>query len=184
MSMGETHLISGLKALRAEKLDDLERIREDIVLLEKKAVEIEGVLVHVDGVLAHVAPDLALQAVVPVRPRQVPVKANGRDHQPSASRRRRTRPVDDDGEKADLNRRGDGLSHELPVTQHVLRLLRTEGIPMTVEEVVEVLALQRHGANRDKLTGSVRNFLSTKTKEGLLTAEAGADGLKRYAVRR
>lgn len=183
MSMGETHLVSGLKALRAEKLDDLERIREDIALLEKKAVEIEGVLVHVDGVLAHVAPDLALQAVVPVRHRTAPSKANGRDHQPAAPRRRHTRPADDK-DTVDRNRRGDGLSHELPVTQHVLRLLRTEGIPMTVDEVVEVLAMQRHGAKREKLTGSVRNFLSTKTREGLLSAEAGADGLKRYAVRR
>jgi hypothetical protein len=160
--MAESHLTSGLKALRAERTGELARIREEIARLEAEEARVEALVVHINAVLTHVEPNIDIDSI---KPRQ-------RRHDAAGVAPKRGGPRDGGGE------------HTLPVTQHVLRILREEGKPMTVEEVVESLMVQRDGADRKKLLYSVRNHLSTKVREGLLTAEVGPDGLKRYAVAR
>lgn len=73
-----------------------------------------------------------------------------------------------------------GGTKELPVTKAVLRLLRTEGMAMTVDEVVERLAPDYPNIERKKLIQNVRMFMSSRKNAGVLTA----DGSKplRYAI--
>lgn len=66
---------------------------------------------HIDGVLKEVVPELDLESIKPVRSRRSK-EANGHD----------------------------GSEHSLPLTLHALRIMREEGVPMTVDEIVECLA--------------------------------------------
>jgi len=58
----------------------------------------------------------------------------------------------------------------VPITQAVLRLLRTEGSALTVEELVERLSPDYPEIERKKLVQNVRLFLSARKKSGALVA--------------
>jgi hypothetical protein len=153
--MAETHLVSGLKNLRAEKLGILQEIKQQIESLEAHAARVEAVIAHIDGVMQDVAPEVDLAAVKPTRSRR------------------------DQKEK----RLTDGSSHRLPMTQHVLRVLREEG-PKTASEIVARLSNLRPGHDPDKLKKSTSVFLSQKVKAGLLMLDGIQDGLQVYAIKR
>ena len=142
--MGETHLISGLKGLRAERLEELQRIRREIQYLSAKAAGIEDLIGHVDGVLTHVAPDLPLDYVAPMRTKPMFEVVGGREHQETSRTPTRTTsgPQRDRAEDEDDNRgrHDDGKRGERPVIRHILRILRLEGFPMTAKEVVEIVS--------------------------------------------
>jgi hypothetical protein len=153
--MAESHLVSGLKNLRSEKLGVLQDIKEQIARLEAHAATVEGVITHIDGVLKDVAPDLDLDAVKPVRSRK--------------------------SAKDDL--RHDGSTHRKPVTQHVLAILR-EGGPATISEILVKLADARPGHDPKKLRGSASVYLAAKLKDGLVKVDGKKDGNQIYAINR
>lgn len=153
--MAESHLVSGLKNLRAEKLGRLQQIKAEIERLEAEAASVEAVVGHVDGVLKDVAPELDLETVKPVRARR-PTQVNGHD----------------------------GSGHALPVTQHILRIMRLEKQPMAIDEIVECLAVQRPGSDRKKLSSSAYQFLGVKVKDGLLLRHDLQDGRKAFSINR
>ncbi len=155
--MADSHLVSGLRNLRAEKLGKLQQLKKEIDRLVSEATEVEGMIEHVDAVLKDVAPDTDLEAIKPVRARQ-PEARGGVPRLHSDGR--------------------------LPVTQQVLRVLREESIPMTADEVIACVARHHRDKDERKLANNVRVFLSLKTREGLLVANDTADGRKRYAINR
>lgn len=153
--MAESHLISGLKNLRSEKLGVLQDIKEQIARLEAHAASVEGVISHIDGVLKDVAPDLDLETVKPVRARK--------------------------SAKDEL--RDDGSTNRKPVTQHVLSILR-EGGPATITEILVKLADARPGHDPKKLRSSASVFLAQKQKDGLIKVDGERDGRQIYAINR
>lgn len=153
--MAESHLVSGLKNLRSEKLGTLNDIKEQIARLEAHAAQVEGVIEHIDGVLKDVAPDLDLDTVKPYRPRQT----------------------------KEEKLRHDGSTHKLPVTQHVLKMLREEG-PATAREILAKLSSKRTGHDPETLKKNISVFLSQKLKQELLKHDGERDGLQVYAINR
>ncbi len=154
--MAETHLVSGLKQRRAERLGELEDVRTKLAELETEEREILAMLAHVDALLAVEAPGLELARIRPRKPRgPLPGKGGGR---------------------------GAGNSKRIPVTQAVLRVMRTEQVPMSVDEVVVCLRREYGDVEERKLLQSVRGFLSTKKASGILTASEDGIGPLRYAI--
>ena len=152
--MADTHLLSALKQRRADCLGDIRSVQADMAALEAREAALMSFLGHVDALLRAEAPDLDLETIRP-RKRRDP--------------HRRAQVGTPDGEK------------RLPVTKAVLRLLRTEPVPMTVDEVVKKLRSTDYAEMDDqKLTQNVRMFLSAKKSAGVLVA-TGERPL-RYAI--
>lgn len=154
--MAESHFLSGLKQRRAERLGGLETIRAEIAALEAREVETVEQLSHLDALLKSEDPSIKLDAI---RPR----KARG-----SSPRFGAVRPGDD--------------AKRLPVTKAVLRLLRTEGIAMTVDQVVARLEPDYADLERKKLVQNVRMFMSAKKSAGVLHANEDEGRPLRYGI--
>ena len=154
--MAETHLVSGLKQRRAERLGELEDIRARLAELEGKEQELLAMLAHVDALLTVEAPDLELARIRPRKPRAARASSGG-GH-------------------------GVGNSKRIPITQAVLRVMRTEQVPMSVDEVVVCLRRDYSDVEERKLIQNVRAFLSTRKASGVLTASEDGIGLLRYAI--
>ena len=78
------------------------------------------------------------------------------------------------------HKRDDGK--RLPVTQAVLRLLRTEGVPLTVDEVVGHLRSDYADIGEKKLLQNVRMFMSSKKTAGVLHANENEGRPLRYGI--
>lgn len=167
--MAESHLVSGLKTLRAERLGDLERINEEIRRLEAEAERLEGLVGSIDNVLKDQAPDLDLSTIKPVRSRRT--SSEGPRSQGATSGTGRPR-----GPKGD-ERFG-------PVTKHILRVMREETFPLTAAQILDIVARQRGETDVTKLRYSVNNFLSTRLKEGVLSRHELNDGSVAYSINR
>ena len=141
--MADTHLLSALKQRRADCLGDIRSVQAAMAALEAREAALMSFLGHVDALLRAEAPDLDLETI---RPRK----------------------------RRDPHRRAQvGTPDEKrpPVTKAILRLLREERAPMTVEEVVTKLRSSDYAEMDDhKLTQNVRMFLSAKKSAGVLVA--------------
>ena len=159
--MGDTYLVSGLRKLRAEKLGDLQGVRDKIDELEAEAAHIEAVLGHIDGVMKEVAPGENLEAIKPVRTNR------SRGHAPTG------RPT---------GSRRDGIGG-IPVPRHVLQVMRQESVPMTIPQITDCVMALRPGESRARIDKSVRSYVKLKVDEELLSRIEFADGEARYAIR-
>lgn len=153
--MAETHLVSGLKQRRAERLGELEEVRARLSELEAQEQKLLEMLAHVDALLVVEAPDLELARIKPRKPRTSRVPGTGRSEQ---------------GAK------------RIPITKAILRLMRTEQLPMSVDEVVVCLRRDYGDVEERKLVQNVRAFLSTKKTSGVLTASEDGAKTLRYAI--
>ncbi len=75
-------------------------------------------------------------------------------------------------------KRADG--RRVPVTQAILKLLRVRNVPMSVDDVVEVLSLDYPALDAEKLKQNVRSFLSTRRSKGVLEAAPNDKGVLAY----
>jgi hypothetical protein len=151
--MAESHFLSALKRRRAECLGHILRIREQIAALELEETALCRRLENVDALLRDEEPGISLESIKPRGP-----------HPRSGSSGR------------------DPKDKRLPVTQAVLRVLRTGGVPMTADEVMMQLSRDYAYLGEKKLMQNVRIFLSSKKKDGLLKAAANEDGILRYGI--
>lgn len=158
--MAESHLVSGLKNLRAEKLGDLQGVREKMDELEAEAVRIETVLGHIDGVLKEVAPDENLDEIKPVRTN----RSRGQAPTGRATSRR------------------DGVGG-IPVPRQVLQVMRQENIPMTMSQITDCVMVLRPDEQRARIDKCVRSFVRQKVDEGLLNRIETADGESCFSIR-
>jgi hypothetical protein len=71
---------------------------------------------------------------------------------------------------------------KMSVPGAILRLLRTDGGPMTAREVYERLAPEFPDRNREKFRAYVRTLLSNMKREEELDAAANSDGGVRYFI--
>ena len=156
--MADTFLISGLKKLRAEKLGDLDGVKERMRVLEAEAAQIETVLGHIDGVLKEVAPEEKLENIKPVRTNR------SRGHAPTGRTSRR-----------------DGIGG-VPVPTHVLQVMRREGLSMTAVEIVDRVMALRPSEKRPRIDRAVRSYLRVKVEDGLLDRQDGEDGTARFSI--
>ena len=173
--MAESHLVSGLKSLRAEKMGALERVQEEILKLEAEAERIEALIGNIDGVLKDQAPDLDLSAVKPTRARPKSDAGQRGAARRAAPARTRARGTRSGGEADDKHG---------PVTKHILKVMRAESFPMTAEQIATIVGQQRGATNLKKLRFSVNNFIYTRLREGLLVKHDLRDGTVAYTINR
>jgi hypothetical protein len=157
--MGDTYLVSGLKKLRAERMGDLQGVRERMADLEAEALRIEAVLGHVDGVLREVAPAENLEAIQPVRTN-------------------RSRGQAQTGRKPS---RRDGINGS-PVPRDVLTVMRQENTPLTASQITDCVMVLRPDEDRNRVDKSVRSCLAAKTAEGLIGRVDYPDGEIRFSI--
>ena len=141
--MAESHFVSAMKQRRADYLGDLQRLQVEMATLEGRETDLISLLGSVDALLPVEAPEFDLDDV---RPRK------RRDPHP------RAQAGSPDGEK------------RLPVTKAILRVLRTEKVPMTVEDVVDRLRTDYADIGERKLAQNIRTFLSSKKAAGILAS--------------
>lgn len=141
--MAEGHFVNGLKHRRAEYLGRLQQLQEEIAALEAKEREMLDLLGHVDALLKFEAPEVRLDQIKPRKPR--------------------------DPSRALTHKGREGI----PLTKAVLRVLRTEGLAMSVDEVADRLSPDYPDIERQKLVRNVRLFLSARKKSGTLVANGG-----------
>ncbi len=124
--------------------------------LEAKENAVVERLAHVDAILKDEQPGIVLETIRPRKPR-APHPRSG-----SAGR--------------------DPADKRIPITQAILRVLRTNGVAMTAAAVVEDLKAEYGDVEPRRLAQNVTQFLSVKKKAGLLVAAASDDGLLAYAI--
>jgi hypothetical protein len=154
--MAESHFVSGLKQRRSDRLGELEQTRKDIAEHEQRERSLLEVIEHIDALLTVEDPNIAIDRIKPRKPRGPHPRSGG-------------------------GRSGPG-GNRIPITQAVLRLLRTRRVAMTAQEVIATLQPDYADHDKRKLAQNVRMFLSTKKREGVITAAANGDGLLGYVI--
>jgi hypothetical protein len=158
--MAESHMVSGLKTTRAEKLGELAQLRERMDLLEADAMRVEKFLTHIDAVLKEVAPGIELETIKPVRVRSKPNAgkfSTNRGKYPS------------------------GAGPQVPT--HVMRVMREAETPMTTTEIIDAVMELREGDDRTRVSHCVHSCLTQKTRDGLFIRTVDNDNIARYSIR-
>jgi hypothetical protein len=149
--MAESHFLSALKQRRSEDLGQLQSIQMKMSELEASEAEVLRVLADVDGLLHVEAPDLALESIQPRKRRESHPRTGG---------------IGESGGRA-------------PLSQAILKTLRTRWTPTSAREVFEAVRNAYEYGNKTKWLRNVSTFLSVKKKVGLLRAVANdGEGVK------